>query len=222
MSASTSETTVKEMTIRVDVVNEDSFPCMKTWLEKHSKKYLIALEIGKETGKLHYQGIVSLDLGAKSRDTWAKSLKDAVPRTKANQYSLTHVKKLDVWLAYICKQGDIKLQVGYTDEEVAQFKEASFDPDTKNKKPAAQTYIEYMGEKLYRFTDLQGKKHYNVSREICIYHTLEWFKINCKINDDYIVARFVHLAELTYAFDDDTYMKRRVDKIHSLMDRFKD
>lgn len=211
----------KDMTIRVDVVDASSFQCMKEWLEKHSEKYLIALEVGKDTGKLHYQGIVELDLGAKSRDTWAKSLKDAVPRTKANQYSLTHVKNLDVWRAYICKQNDIKLQVGYTDEEVEKFKEASFDPEKRSKKPAAQTYLEYMGEKLYRFTDLQGKKHYNVSREICIYETLAWFKDNCKIHDDYIIARFVNLAELTYSFDDDNYIKRRVDQIDNLMSRMK-
>lgn len=207
----------KDMTIRVDVVDASSFECMKTWLEKHSTRYLIALEVGSETGKMHYQGIVELDLAAKNRDAWAKSLKDAVPRTKANQYSLTHVKKLEVWRAYVCKQNDIKLQVGYTDDEVKAYKEASFDPDAKKGKKATDGYLEYMEKALYRGIDVLRNKKYELDLEIIIRHTLLWFKKHTKVNDNFIIMRFVHLCQLTLHKDDSEYMSRRIDDIMTLM-----
>lgn len=175
---------IKRYHVRADKLSDKTLEYIQEWIKKHDiKTYVISEEIGTETGKVHYQGFVDVDLAKRSEKTWRANFRDHLHVTGKNQYSFT-IKHGNLE-AYICKDGKIVLQSEDIHPlQIEQWKSESFQKVSKkqSEKTFAQKYIEEM------------KKLPSYDRDTLTYNTLLYFRDNTKVFDKFIIRRFVNLA----------------------------
>lgn len=131
-------------TLRLDVIDgkqvSDVEEVIKNILQSvHSEKYLISLEQGDETGKLHFQGVVYYP-GDKSYEWYKKKCEEVTKEWKGGRgkkngaRSFAQIKDIQQYSIYVTKDGDIRFRLGYSDDEVNDLKSKSYKKVPKKEK----------------------------------------------------------------------------------------
>lgn len=185
------------LAVRVDAITEDTKSIFQSWLEANSTKFLIYEEIGDVTKKLHYQGVVQLDLEAKSIDAWRKNIKDLIRPTGKNQHSLATIKK-DKYVIYITKDKKKVCWSGFTDEEIAELESQSYKKGTGHgKENFAERLYQKCNNELVRFyMEVDGKKYMKpIDRCKLVTLIIKEFCGNTKVFDRNVIGRFATMIE---------------------------
>lgn len=195
-----------ELAVRIDAVGDDIEKFedkLRQWLNDNSEKYLLYVEIGEQTKKLHYQGIVELDLKKKGIDAWRKNLKDMMKEfleqedvdKRRNRHSLTQIK-CENYRAYISKDKECFICKGYDEEYIKKWESVGY----KKNKGKAKTFAEdlYQGfvEKYVKvYQNCYGKQQAEFSIRELYEFLVQQFCDRTKVFDMFILKRFAHLIE---------------------------
>lgn len=189
---------MEELAIRIDAVRDTTLEDVKKWVREVTGKCYLYEELGGETKKVHYQGVIGLDLSVKSIDAWRKNLKDVVKPTGKNQHSLTMIKKPE-YKVYCTKDKKRVFQLGYTDEELLEYENASYskvsDTSDEKKMPFADKMYKDVVRDIVRFRiDVLGNKEMiAVDERKLMRYIVEYMCKHTKVHDKFVVVRFFHL-----------------------------
>lgn len=183
--------------VRVDHVHDDTKTVFQSWLRQNSTKYLVYEELGATTQKLHYQGVVQLDLSVKNLHAWSKNIKDMIKVTGKNQYSLTKMKS-SKYLIYITKDKKKVCSDGFTDEEIGDLESQSYSKETKG--GSKETYAERLYEQCkslisYDIRPDGSKELLPINRSKLVTMVVTQFCKDTKVFDRGVLTRFCMLIE---------------------------
>jgi len=179
--------------IRVDRIGDRTLEFLTDWIKKHDiKTYLISEEIGSQTGKVHYQGFVDIDMSKRNEKAWRQNLRDSMHITGRNQVSLT-IKHGNLE-TYICKDGKIILQSNDLHQlQIEQWKTESYNKDSRKDSEGKNNFTK---KYLQAMSSLPVKDRHNLTIE-----SIKYFRDNTKVFDKFIIKRFVYLAMATFGDD---------------------
>lgn len=189
---------METLAIRVDNCRDQVFEDVVQWIKRNSEKSFLYREKGAVTGKEHFQGVIDLDLSVKSLHAWAKNLKDLVKPPGKNQYSLATMKKPE-YKVYCTKDKDRVFQLGYTDEELMEYENASYSKVSvttdEKKMPFADKMYKDIVKDIVRFrVDVLGNKEMIAVDERKLQrYIVEYMCKNTKVYDKFVLVRFFHL-----------------------------
>jgi len=202
--------------IRVDCVRDTTLEHLGEWLAKHSPKYFLYEELGEKTGKVHYQGVVDLDLKVKDITVWRQHLKDMLKSDKKNAYSLAIIKKSNYYI-YCTKDKKMVLVKGYTQEYLKECESLSYNKSSQTFaaklyeacKPLVRTEVNVLGKKVMKPIDT-----HELIKKVC-----EMFSEETKIFDKFIIVRFVTMIEhkLNEEFGNSQGNLSLYDQIHNII-----
>jgi hypothetical protein len=134
--------------------------------DEHFDKYLICLETGTETGKVHLQGIVEVP-GCKGENKLMKYLRQQVKGclgddyTSHNQFAWTYAKKDENLSKYILKDGDIQYRKGYDDDFILEHQGKWVKREPRKAKVKTTGVLLYVricqGKRTFIFEDGTGE-----------------------------------------------------------------
>lgn len=127
-----------DVTIRLDVINDDDADVLKKYLDKYSK-YLVYEEIADITKKKHYQGIIRVN-DEKEFNACKVRFTTMFPNHKASKKSMSKVRSKNYEI-YIAKDGKVFERKGYSDEEIQALQEKSYK---KGNEPVASSLAKAM------------------------------------------------------------------------------
>lgn len=189
---------MQELAIRVDAVRNTTLADVTKWIQDVSMKCYLYEEVGSETQKVHYQGVIELDLSVKSIDSWRKNLKDIVKPTGKNQHSLAMIKKPE-YKVYCTKDKKRVLQLGYDDNELALYESQSYvkvsDTSDERKTTFAEKMYADVVRDIVRFkVDVLGNKEMiAIDERKLMRYIVEYMCKHTKVYDRFVVVRFFHL-----------------------------
>lgn len=182
----------------MDVVRDTTFQDVTKWVRDVSMKCYLYEEVGSETKKVHYQGVIELDLSVKSIDAWRKNLKDIVKPTGKNQHSLTMIKKPE-YKVYCTKDKKRAFQLGYTDEELALYESQSYAKVSDTSDERKMTFAERMYADVvkdivrFRVDVLGNREMLAVDERKLMRYIVEYMCKHTKVYDKFVVVRFFHM-----------------------------
>lgn len=118
--------------IRVDFIGTDMHERMDKFLSIYDR-YLVYEEVGTETGKLHYQGVV-YHAGSETaiRTRWTECFpSDPWEAKRAKKKSCTKVRS-EKYEIYITKENNIQFKKGYTEEEINNLYKQSYKKEKED------------------------------------------------------------------------------------------
>lgn len=118
---------MNKYTFRLDVIDQVTEENTFTRIQECMKRFdrcCISYEIAEKTKKPHYQGIVYSDLKYETYKAYCnKFFPEWKGEGRGNGSSRSFaVVKQDTYEAYVCKQQDIRLLKGYTNDEIEKLK----------------------------------------------------------------------------------------------------
>lgn len=187
---------------RIDVLNDtikDKFPD----IAKEASKGFYVIEKGKETGKVHIQGIGEFNITS-LQDTKAKQYKKAIQtllgeqyKARTQQYTFTLCKNETKYIQYLLKDvtdkdTDIHCLVGYTHDQLQ--KDNSYQQSKK-------VLTKSIGETLLSYLD--NNSSYFITRDIVDERRLfllvnQFFGENTKKFRPFILIEYFNLAKYKY------------------------
>ena len=181
---------------RVDKNDKDQVTrALETWCQKYEGKYLVALEEGEETGKLHYQGWCCHKA---SDNTYRKHFASLFKDLGTKQKCFTKVKNSSVYTAYILTN-DSKSDLQY-DDVITNYTQEEFD-ELKKEPPFVKYNKQEKGGRtndvlasFQKHAVVDGRIQYHLLPQIYLRHCPK--RINPSLMYDNIVALSVHLEHM--------------------------
>lgn len=192
--------------IRVDIIGDmDTYGRMERFLSVFDK-YLVYEEVADETKKLHLQGIIWTDRSDSAiRTRWTEHYpSDPWEAKYAKKKSCAKVRE-DSYEIYITKDGNLKYNKNYTEEEIKLLQEKSYKKEDKKEKKKNTIFFEIVMEKWNESRMKDKLKGGRGDRDDIIKWLLKEFHGLRKLWDTPILIRYANYLE--YDADPDRHVK---------------
>lgn len=118
-------------TFRVTQPTEEELNNIKQLLDKHGGQYIVTREVGTETEKEHIHGVVQHNL---KDNTFRQALKRCLTDKGNEKYSCKKIYDLEGILRYVCKDGVVVYQQGFTEKTPEQYRKEFWAQNATEKK----------------------------------------------------------------------------------------